>query len=77
MVDETGALKKQGDKFKIPKFAATLRAIAQYGVDIFYNGTLGEKLVEDIRQKGGIITKEDLRDYRYLIPVRNNVFSDC
>lgn len=62
--EATGALKKEGDKFKIPKFANTLRAIADNGVDIFYNGAIGNKLVEDVRKKGGILTKEDLRNYQ-------------
>ena len=60
----TGAIKKEGDKFKIPKFATTLRTLAENGVDVFYNGAMGDKLVEDVQKKNGILTKEDLRNYR-------------
>ena len=60
----TGQVKKEGELVKNPVFAQTLKAIANEGVDIFYNGTLGDKLVEDIQRKGGIITKEDLMQYR-------------
>ena len=64
-VDEkTGQVKKLGDIVKNPVLAKTLRTIARDGVEAFYNGSLGDKLVEDIQRKGGIITKEDLMNYR-------------
>lgn len=64
-VDETtGQVKKLGDVVKNPVLAQTLRMIANEGVGIFYNGSLGDKMVEDIQRKGGIITKQDLMQYR-------------
>ena len=57
-------MKQLGDIVKNPTFAKTLRTIASEGVDVFYNGILGDKIVEDIQRKGGIITKEDLIQYR-------------
>jgi gamma-glutamyltranspeptidase len=62
--EETGQAKKTGDIVKNPVFAETLKSIANEGVDIFYNGILGDKVVEDIQQRGGIITKDDLMQYR-------------
>ena len=47
-----------------PAFAQTLRELARDGIQTFYNGSMGDKMVEDIRRKGGIITKEDLMQYR-------------
>lgn len=64
--EKTGDLKKLGDIVKRPKLAETLRDIARYGIGIFYNGTMGDKLVEDIQKRGGIITKQDLMQYRYI-----------
>ncbi len=64
MNEKTGKVKKEGDIVKNPVLAQTLRTIAREGVGILYNGTLGDKLVEDIQRKGGIITKEDLMQYR-------------
>lgn len=55
---------KAGDFYKRPVLAATLRSIAQEGIDIFYNGTMGDKIVQDVTKKGGILTKEDLVNYR-------------
>ncbi|XP_057374003.1 glutathione hydrolase 1 proenzyme-like [Daphnia carinata] len=62
--EKSGKLKRYGDIVKNSRLAHTLRAIAHYGIDIFYNGTVGHKLVEDIQKRGGIITKEDLIRYR-------------
>ncbi len=53
-----------GDIMKRPKYAATLEIIAQQGVDTFYTGVLADKIVKEIRDRGGIITKEDLADYQ-------------
>lgn len=54
----------QGDTLKMPALAKTLKDIARHGADVFYNGAIGDKLIEDVRRKGGILTKEDLRQYR-------------
>ncbi|XP_046440696.1 scoloptoxin SSD14-like isoform X1 [Daphnia pulex] len=62
--EKTGKVKKEGDIVKNPALAQTLRMIARAGVGVFYNGTLGDRLVEDIQRKGGIITKQDLMQYR-------------
>lgn len=64
MNEKTGKVKQLGDIVKNPPFAQTLRTIANEGVGVFYNGILGDKVVEDIQKKGGIITKEDLMQYR-------------
>jgi gamma-glutamyltranspeptidase/glutathione hydrolase/leukotriene-C4 hydrolase len=63
---ETGEVLAEGETLKRPAYAKTLRDIAQYGVEAFYNGTIGDKTVEDIRKRGGIITKQDLSQYRHV-----------
>ena len=56
---------KIGERYKRPLFATTLRRIAKYGVDEIYNGgETGTKLVEDLKELGGIIDETDLKDYR-------------
>jgi len=62
--EETSQVKKEGDVVKNPVFAGTLKIIASEGVGSFHNGILGDLLVEDIQKRGGIITKEDLMQYR-------------
>jgi len=51
---------------KQPALATTLEAIAQYGKDGFYQGTIAKKLVEGTRAAGGIWTLKDLDDYRVI-----------
>lgn len=41
----------------------SLEAIAEEGPEAFYNGTIGEKLIKDVRSRGGILTMQDLRNY--------------
>lgn len=42
-----------------------MKLIAKYGPDIFYNGSMGDQLVDEIKAFNGIINKEDLRNYRF------------
>jgi gamma-glutamyltranspeptidase / glutathione hydrolase len=43
--------------------AATLRAIAKSGADVFYKGEIAKKMVADIQQHGGAVTLESLASY--------------
>ncbi|KAK4015774.1 Gamma-glutamyl transpeptidase [Daphnia magna] len=62
--ETTGDVLQVGDTLKMHGLAKTLKEIAEHGVDIFYKGTIGIKVVEDIQRRGGIITKDDLLHYR-------------
>ncbi len=46
-----------------PKLANTLETIANEGADAFYTGVLADKIVKEIRDRDGIIAKEDLVQY--------------
>ncbi len=50
-------------KFKNPALAETLKRIAKFGRDEFYSGETGTKLVNFIKNKGGIITMDDMMMY--------------
>jgi gamma-glutamyltranspeptidase/glutathione hydrolase len=54
---------KAGDTLKNPKLAETLIRIAQHGKDEFYKGKTAEILINFLKDKGGIITLEDLEKY--------------
>ncbi|XP_022774920.1 glutathione hydrolase 1-like isoform X2 [Durio zibethinus] len=58
-----GELLQIGDICYNKKLAKTLRKISKYGVDAFYNGSIGFKLVRDIQKAGGILTLNDLKKY--------------
>ncbi|XP_044272426.1 glutathione hydrolase 1 proenzyme-like isoform X1 [Tribolium madens] len=47
-----------------PRLAKTLEIVAEYGPDALYNGALTGGFLQDIRNKGGIITAEDLITYK-------------
>ncbi|KAK6123448.1 hypothetical protein DH2020_042813 [Rehmannia glutinosa] len=61
-----GELLIEGQTLRLKKLADTLAAIAKQGMKIFYNGSIAESLVEDIRKRHGIVTKEDLQKYRVI-----------
>ncbi|PVD32770.1 hypothetical protein C0Q70_08216 [Pomacea canaliculata] len=52
-----------GTLIRREKLAHTLHIIADEGVGAFYNGTLSQMIVDDIRDNNGTITREDLADY--------------
>ncbi|KAL1190313.1 Glutathione hydrolase 1 [Cardamine amara subsp. amara] len=71
-----GELKKPGTICLNPKLAFTLSQIAEYGPKAFYNGTVGVNLVNDIQKSGGIITMEDLQNYKVKVkePLSTEIF---
>ncbi len=58
---ETGAHLDRSD------YARTLRAIAENGPDHLYNGDLGEIVCDYLGRNDGIITTQDLADYRTIL----------
>ena len=58
-----GELLKSGDICYNPKLGWTLEVVANEGPKAFYDGVVGEKLVKDVQDAGGILTTEDLRTY--------------
>jgi gamma-glutamyltranspeptidase / glutathione hydrolase len=52
-----------GDTIKYIALAETLTRIKENGVEEFYKGETGKKLVDFIQKKGGIITMKDLSNY--------------
>ncbi|KAK2968225.1 hypothetical protein RJ640_027357, partial [Escallonia rubra] len=59
-----GKLVRTGDTCYNVELGRSLEAIAEQGPQAFYNGAVGEQLVKDVRDVGGILTMKDLRDYR-------------
>lgn len=55
---------KEGDVVRNLQLAETLSLVRDFGPDVIYNGSLSHKLVQDIREAGGIITDDDLAEYR-------------
>uniref|UniRef100_A0A8C3KHB2 Gamma-glutamyltransferase 5 n=1 Tax=Calidris pygmaea TaxID=425635 RepID=A0A8C3KHB2_9CHAR len=55
---------KCGETFRWPALQQTLRAVAENGATAFYEGHIGQALVEDIRKAGSTISLEDLQAYK-------------
>lgn len=53
-----------GEILKQKALAKTLKAIAKGGPEAFYGGAIGKLIVEEIQRGGGVMTLEDLNNYR-------------
>ena len=58
---------KAGDLLVQTDLANTMKKIAEEGPDAFYKGEIAEKIVADMEKNGGLITKEDLANYKALV----------
>ncbi len=63
---QDGQVPKAGYPIKNPDLANTFEIIAEEGTDIIYKGEIAQKMSEYIRQGGGIVTAEDLRNYQVI-----------
>lgn len=78
LIDQaTNTTWKAGDRIKRPRLAETLKSIAEHGPDIFYNGSIGENLIKEIREVGGIMEMDDLRNYKvnWMAPLQTKIGS--
>lgn len=67
-----GAAYQPGDTLVQKDLAASLRRIAIQGPKAFYEGEIARKLVADMQAHKGLITRDDLKNYRAVVrePVR-------
>ncbi|MEM9074086.1 MAG: gamma-glutamyltransferase family protein [Myxococcota bacterium] len=52
-----------GQEFRQPALAASLRAIAEGGPEVFYRGALADEIAKRSHELGGWLTKEDLAEH--------------
>jgi len=52
-----------GDIVVMPEYSDTLTKIAEGGSDVLYRGELGSTVVDNMEERGGILTMDDLEDY--------------
>jgi len=55
-----------GEILRQPDYATTLRAIAQGGREVFYEGYIGRRIAEDLAANGSTVSYEAIRDYEAL-----------
>ena len=71
-LNSDGTVLMPGQDLLQPDLAITLRAIASDGPKGFYEGPVAEKIVAAVRKAGGVMTTEDMKNYRAKLrePVR-------
>jgi gamma-glutamyltranspeptidase / glutathione hydrolase len=58
-----GRLLQAGDRLEQPGLAAALELVAEEGCRSFYAGTLRRALLDLVRERGGLVTRDDLDAY--------------
>ena len=71
-LNSDGTVLMPGQDLLQPDLAITLRAIASDGPKGFYEGPVAEKIVAAVRKAGGIMTMDDMKNYRAVLrePIR-------
>ncbi|XP_050408712.1 glutathione hydrolase 1 proenzyme-like [Patella vulgata] len=62
--DENGEILKENSTIYRGTFAETLQGLADEGPDYLYNGEGARKLIKDIKKFNGILTMDDLKNYK-------------
>ncbi|XP_077236122.1 gamma-glutamyl transpeptidase 4 isoform X2 [Tasmannia lanceolata] len=70
-----GKLLETGDTCYNLELSRTLEAVAEQGLQAFYNGSIAENLVRDVQKSGGILTMEDL--HQYTVEVKDAMVVDA
>jgi len=63
---ENGEFLGEGDLFRQPQLADTLRRVASQGAEYMYKGDWAKKFVEVVQRDGGKLTLKDLLDYEVI-----------
>jgi gamma-glutamyltranspeptidase / glutathione hydrolase len=61
-----GVFYEPGDVLKQPELARTLERIRMHGARDFYEGETAKLLAADMQEHGGLVTLDDLRDYKVI-----------
>ena len=59
-----GLLAREGDRIQLPELADTLEALVREGDSLFYQGEIGQRLVNACEEHGGLLRGADLASYR-------------
>jgi gamma-glutamyltranspeptidase / glutathione hydrolase len=69
-----GKLYREGEILRQPELAATLGRLQKKGPREFYEGKTARLIAEEMQHNGGLITRQDLRDYtpKERVPLRGS-----
>jgi gamma-glutamyltranspeptidase/glutathione hydrolase len=54
----------EGERVSQRELGETLRAIAEQGPQLFYQGWIAQAIVDQLKREGGVMTLEDLKNYK-------------
>ena len=60
-------LRDTGETVRYEGLADALRYIGSEGADVFYHGDLGARIVDDLEERGGLLTRRDLETYQAIV----------
>ncbi len=60
----SGKAPQPAQRFQNPEFAVTLITLAEQGYDSFYQGKIGQQIVDCVQNAGGVLTLADLASYQ-------------
>jgi gamma-glutamyltranspeptidase/glutathione hydrolase len=74
LVDSPPRTPHAGEVFKNPNLAKSLKLIAEKGRDGFYKGPTAQAVVDVIREKGGVMTMDDLAKFQpeWVTPIQTD-----
>ena len=58
-----GRAPEVGERIRLPRLGETMRRIAGAGADTVYEGEIADKIVEEVRSRGGFLSHEDLASF--------------
>ena len=64
MLKNDGSTYKLNDTIKFPELAKTIETIAENGIEEFYTGKFADLIVNDMNTNGGLVSKDDLKNYK-------------
>ena len=70
----SGKALKEGDIVFQRELGNTLERISLYGADEFYRGSIASQLVQDVQSAGGILSLQDLIDYKPIVCLLSLLF---
>jgi gamma-glutamyltranspeptidase / glutathione hydrolase / leukotriene-C4 hydrolase len=62
-----GRLLAEGETIRRTNLSWTLTTVAEKGADAFYEGPIADSIVEKVRSTGGILTREDMKNYSVIV----------
>ena len=69
---DDGSCLEAGEIVRIPELVDSLQLIGEQGIDTFYRGEIGHKIVKEIQAHQGLLTTQDLAEYQAIArsPIR-------